>query len=137
SSSARRARALPSHGGLNHDCRKQPVSRPLRAGGHSPRIDTAQVGAAFNTMQLLPPHLLDHCDEALLAVEGLLVAARDRLHALVEQDGGILPALLDREQRAAHAFAWYATTGEALKQTARWARDLEQQNRLKDLERLI
>src|SRR6202035_6179792 len=88
-------------------------------------------------MQLLPPHLLDHCDEAMLAVEGLLVAARDRVRAQVEQDGAIVPSLLDREQRAAHALAWFATTAEALKQTARWARNLEQQNRLTDVERLI
>jgi (2S)-methylsuccinyl-CoA dehydrogenase len=88
-------------------------------------------------MQLLPPHLLDHCDEATLAVEGLLVAARDRVRARVEQDGAIVPSLLDREQRAAHALAWFATTAEALRQTAHWARNLERQNRLTDVERLI
>src|SRR5207237_3605009 len=82
-------------------------------------------------------HLLDHCDEALFAVDGLLAAAKDRVRALVEEDGALVPALLDREQRAAHVLSWFAATGEALKQTARWARDLEQQNRLKDLERLI
>jgi len=88
-------------------------------------------------MQRLPSHLLDHCDEALLAVDGLLAAAKDRLRALVEEDGAVVPALLDREQRAAHALAWFATTAEALRQTARWARNLEQQHRLTDLERLI
>src|ERR1700719_648176 len=88
-------------------------------------------------MRLLPPHLLDRCDEAMLAVEGLLVAARGRVHAQVEQNGAIVPSLLDREQRAAHALAWFATTAEALRQAARWARHLERQNRFADVERLI
>ena len=59
-------------------------------------------------MNLLPPHLLDHCDEAVLAAEGLLVAAKDGVRARVESDGAIRPELLDREQRAAHALAWLA-----------------------------
>jgi (2S)-methylsuccinyl-CoA dehydrogenase len=88
-------------------------------------------------MQILPPHLLDHCDEAVLAIEGLLAAANDRLRALVEREGSVVPALVDREQRAAHALAWFATTAEALRQTARWARNLQAQQRLHEFERLI
>jgi (2S)-methylsuccinyl-CoA dehydrogenase len=88
-------------------------------------------------MQLLPPHLLAHCDEAVLAAEGLLVAAKDQVRARVETDGAIVPDLLDREQRAAHALAWFATTIEALRQLSRWAQSLEAQKRLGDLERLI
>ena len=88
-------------------------------------------------MQILPPHLLDRCDEALLAAEGLLAAGRDRLRAAVERDGRIVQAVVDREQRAAHALAWFATTVETLRQAARWARKLEAEDRLSDFERLI
>ncbi|HEX3666494.1 MAG TPA: acyl-CoA dehydrogenase family protein [Rhizomicrobium sp.] len=88
-------------------------------------------------MNLLPPHLLDHCDEAVLAAEGLLAAAKDGVRARIETDSAIDAKLLDREQRAAHALAWFATTVEALRQLARWARALEGQGRLHDIERLI
>ena len=89
------------------------------------------------SLSILPPHLLDRCEEALLAVEGLLAAAKERLRRVVEDDGTLISAYLDREQRAAHALAWFATTAEALRQTARWARGLEADHRLHDLERLI
>ena len=88
-------------------------------------------------MQLLPPHLLDRCDEAVLVAEGLVASAKDTVRTLVESDGAVSAALLDREQRAAHALAWYATTTEALRQLARWARGLEHESRLGELERLI
>ncbi|HEX4081174.1 MAG TPA: acyl-CoA dehydrogenase family protein [Rhizomicrobium sp.] len=88
-------------------------------------------------MQVLPPHLLGHCDETVLAAEGLLVAAKDQVRARVERDGAISTDLLDREQRATHALAWYATTIEALRQLPRWARALERGKRLGDIERLI
>lgn len=70
-------------------------------------------------------------------VDGLLAAAKDRLRSLVEEDDAIVAARIDREQRAVHALAWFATTAEALRQTARWARNLDRQDRLHDLERLI
>ena len=88
-------------------------------------------------MQTLPPRLLDCCEQTLLAVEGFIAAARERLREAVEQDGTITQALVDREQRAAHALAWFATTAEALRQTARWARKLETEQRFNDFERLI
>ena len=55
------------------------------------------------------PHLLDRCDEAVLASEGLLVAAKDSVAALVTVDGKISAKAMDREQRAAHGLAWLAT----------------------------
>src|SRR5689334_13547304 len=91
----------------------------------------------FGPMQILPPHLLDRCDEALVAVDGLLAAAKEQMRATFVQDGTVGSTLFDRDQRAAHALAWFATTAEALRQSARWAHELEEQNRLTDLERLI
>jgi (2S)-methylsuccinyl-CoA dehydrogenase len=88
-------------------------------------------------MTFLLPHLLARCEEAVLAAEGLLVAAKDRVADLVAQDGRISRSALDREQRAAHALAWYATYVEALRQMVRWARRLEQEKRLGEIEMLI
>jgi (2S)-methylsuccinyl-CoA dehydrogenase len=88
-------------------------------------------------MQTLPPHLLGHCEEAVLSAEGLFANARATLRANISQDGRIDAATLDREQRAAHGLAWLATYVEALRQTVRWARTLEHEKRLGELEKLI
>jgi len=88
-------------------------------------------------MQILLPHLLGRCDEAVLAAEGLLANARASLRERLGTNGRIEAAALDREQRAAHGLAWFATYVEALRQMARWARALEHEKRLGDLERLI
>ncbi|HEY1612560.1 MAG TPA: acyl-CoA dehydrogenase family protein [Rhizomicrobium sp.] len=86
-------------------------------------------------MNPLPPHLLDRCDEAVLAAEGLIATARQQVRARL----GERPRTeaLDREQRATHAFAWYATTVEALRQAGRWARRLSDERRLGNLEQLL
>ena len=44
------------------------------------------------------------------------------------RDGRIEAATLDREQRAAHGLAWYATYVEALRQMVRWARGSNTKN---------
>jgi (2S)-methylsuccinyl-CoA dehydrogenase len=88
-------------------------------------------------MQVLLPHLLPRCEEALLAAEGFLVAAEGSVARIVAPEGKLSRTALDRHQRAAHALAWYATYVEALRQMARWARRLEHQKRLGDIERLI
>ncbi|HTO40267.1 MAG TPA: acyl-CoA dehydrogenase family protein [Rhizomicrobium sp.] len=83
------------------------------------------------------PHLLDRCDEAVLAAEGLLIAAKDSVAALVTVDGKISSKAIEREQRAAHGLAWLATYVEALRQLARWARELEGQKKFGEIERLL
>jgi (2S)-methylsuccinyl-CoA dehydrogenase len=88
-------------------------------------------------MQFLLPHLLERCEEAVLAAEGFLVNAKTSLRTNLAADGRIDAATLDREQRAVHALAWYATYVEALRQMHRWARHLEAEKRLGEFERLI
>jgi (2S)-methylsuccinyl-CoA dehydrogenase len=88
-------------------------------------------------MKPIVPDLLDRCDEAVLAAEGLLAAARANVATLVMRDGVVSPTLLDQEQRAAHALAWLATYVEALRQMARWARALDGAKRLGEIERLL
>jgi (2S)-methylsuccinyl-CoA dehydrogenase len=88
-------------------------------------------------MKPIVPDLLDRCDEAVLAAEGLLAAAKANVATLVMRDGVVSPTLLDQEQRAAHALAWLATYVEALRQMARWARALDGAKRLGEIERLL
>jgi (2S)-methylsuccinyl-CoA dehydrogenase len=83
------------------------------------------------------PHLLDRCDEAVLAAEGLLAAAKDSVAAMVIENGKISAKAVDREQRAAHGLAWYATYVEALRQMARWARALDADGKFGDIEQLL
>src|SRR5579885_2602411 len=60
------------------------------------------------------PHLLDRCDEAVLAAEGFLASAKHGVRARMGTTGGEIAAhALDGHQRAAHALAWHATYVEA------------------------
>jgi (2S)-methylsuccinyl-CoA dehydrogenase len=81
--------------------------------------------------------LLNRCDSAAAAAEKFLRAGRATVAAKVTKGGKIDGAALDREQRAAHAFAWYATYVESLRQMARWARHLESEKRFGEIEQLI
>jgi (2S)-methylsuccinyl-CoA dehydrogenase len=81
--------------------------------------------------------LLVRCDSAVLAAEKLLTVARTAVAAKVTTGGKLDAKAIDREQRAVHAFAWYATYVEALRQMARWARKLEGEKRFGEIESLI
>jgi (2S)-methylsuccinyl-CoA dehydrogenase len=83
------------------------------------------------------PHLLTRCEEAVFSAEGLLAAAKTSVSALVTRDGAISQDALDREQRATHGLAWFATYVEALRQMARWGRSLEQAGKFGEIEQLI
>ncbi len=64
--------------------------------------------------------LLSCCAEAVSDAEAYEVAAREAVRKLVAPKGKIEPALLEREQFAAHGFAWIATYVAALRQMHRW-----------------
>src|SRR5437870_5266409 len=74
---------------------------------------------------------------ALAGAAAVLRAARARLLPLVAPDGRIDAVLLDREQVAAHGFAWMATYVEALRQIREWARRLDAAGRFGESEALI
>ncbi|HJW42178.1 MAG TPA: acyl-CoA dehydrogenase family protein, partial [Rhizomicrobium sp.] len=88
-------------------------------------------------LSLSVPHLLAKCEEAVLSAEGFLAAAKDSVARLVTVDGKMSAKALDREQRATHGFAWYATYVEALRQMARWGRRLEHDKKFGDIEQLL
>ncbi len=101
------------------------MSRPVSALEAS--ADTALVLAG----------LLPTCQAALEAAEALRDAAKVAVAALVAPSGKIDAALLEREQFAAHGFAWLATYVTALREMLHWAERLEAEGALRELERLI
>jgi (2S)-methylsuccinyl-CoA dehydrogenase len=81
--------------------------------------------------------LLNQCDEAVRSAERFLAAAKSRVATKVARNGRVDGALLDREQHAAHGFAWLATYVECLRQLARWGRTLNDHGRLSEIEQLL
>ena len=66
-------------------------------------------------------NLLGLAAEAENAAGGYETAAREAVRKLIAPQGKIEPACLEREQFAAHGFAWIATYVSALRQMRRWA----------------
>ena len=83
------------------------------------------------------PELLAATGRALGAAAAVLRIARDRLQQRVAPSGATDGSLLDKEQIAAHGFAWMATYVEALRQLREWASRLAADGELGDGEALI
>ncbi|MFQ5958669.1 MAG: acyl-CoA dehydrogenase family protein [Alphaproteobacteria bacterium] len=81
--------------------------------------------------------LIPACAAALEAAEALLDAGREAVAAEVMAGGRVDAAKLDECQFAAHGLAWFATYVEALRQMLAWARRLEADGKLGELEALI
>jgi (2S)-methylsuccinyl-CoA dehydrogenase len=81
--------------------------------------------------------LLTRADAAILAARTYLAAARRAVLARVSKGAGPDAALIEREQRAVHGFAWTATVVEGLTELLTWARRLDAAGRLGAGESLI
>jgi (2S)-methylsuccinyl-CoA dehydrogenase len=81
--------------------------------------------------------LLDTCASALPAAESVLRAARQAVADKVTADGKINARRLDAEQFAAHGYAWLATYVEGARQMLEWARHLDADGQLGELEQLM
>ena len=81
-------------------------------------------------------NLLGLAAEAEGDAEAYEVAAREAVRALVAPKGKVEPRCLEREQFAAHGFAWIATYVAALRQMRRWAERLRR-GKLGELELLM
>ncbi|MFN3582685.1 acyl-CoA dehydrogenase family protein [Phenylobacterium sp.] len=66
--------------------------------------------------------LLKRADGAVAALRAFLASARTSAAGAVAPTGQVDPAKLDAAQRGVHAFAWAATTVEALAQLTDWGR---------------
>ncbi len=82
------------------------------------------------------PDLLPTCRAALRAAEEFREAARGAVAELVAPGGKVDAVLIEREQYAAHGFAWLATYVAALGALLGWAGRLEAAGDLRELERL-
>jgi len=85
----------------------------------------------------LLPDAVRLCARALAAAERLAEAARVAVAARVAPGGEVDAAAFEREQFAAHGFAWLATYVAALRQTLDWAERLSAAGGLGELEALI
>lgn len=81
--------------------------------------------------------LIGRAHEVVAAMDALLADATRVVAARVTLEGSISPNLLDREQRAAHGLAWFATYTEALRQLASYAERMNSVGRLGELEKLV
>ncbi len=81
--------------------------------------------------------LLPRASRALTSAEALLGRAKIAVAQKVSKDGRVSPALLEREQFAAHGLAWMATYVEALRQLLAYATRMDGEGRLGEIERLI
>jgi (2S)-methylsuccinyl-CoA dehydrogenase len=66
-------------------------------------------------------NLLGLAAEAETAADRYEAAAREAVRKLIAPKGKVDPELLEREQFAAHGFAWIATYVSAIRQMRRWA----------------
>ena len=87
--------------------------------------------------QLVLPDLLELCRAARAEAEALEAAAKRAVAGRVAPGGKVEAALLEREQFAAHGYAWLATYAVSLREILRWAERLDAEGRLRELERLI
>jgi (2S)-methylsuccinyl-CoA dehydrogenase len=90
-----------------------------------------------DTAGLILPDLLSLCREALGAADKFKEAARGGVAALVVCGGKVDAAALEREQFAAHGFAWLVTYVEGLRQLLGWAERLEAAGQFGEREALI
>src|SRR5438477_4258309 len=75
--------------------------------------------------------------DAITAMDALLADATRAIVGRVAPEGRVSAKLLDREQRAAHGLAWFATYTEALRQLAAYAQRMSAAGRLSELEELV
>ncbi|MDB5598426.1 MAG: isobutyryl-CoA dehydrogenase [Xanthobacteraceae bacterium] len=85
--------------------------------------------------RLAPGHdLVVMLREAVGAVEALVADATLKIRDKVMVEGRAVGRLVDREQRATHALAWYATYVEALRQLAAYTERLQEAGILGEIE---
>ena len=82
-------------------------------------------------------NLFHTCSEAITAANEILVTARQALMARISRDGKINTELLEKEQFAAHGFAWLNTYVEGLRHMLAWGQRLDSRDALGELELLM
>lgn len=97
-----------------------------------------QAARTLPTEAPLMADLLPRCEEAAEAAAALLSVAQSKLgNRLSSEDGRISNKALEADQSAAHALAWIATYVESLKEMLGWAKKLDAEGKLGEMESLI
>src|ERR1700719_712231 len=81
--------------------------------------------------------LLAGAQAAASVAEALLADATIAVRRRVEVDGKVNGRLIDREQRATHGLAWFATYAQAVRQLAAYAERMRAAGRLGQVEELV
>ena len=81
--------------------------------------------------------LIENTRAAVGAMDALLADATRAVRTRVAADGRVSAKLVDKEQRAAHGLAWFATYAEALRQLAAYAERMSEAGRFGELEELL
>jgi (2S)-methylsuccinyl-CoA dehydrogenase len=83
------------------------------------------------------PELVELAREASAALDALLGDATARVRERVVVEGHLVGRLFDREQRATHGLAWFATYVEAVRQLAAYAARMAGEGTLGEVEDLL
>lgn len=86
---------------------------------------------------LIISDLMHTCERAVELARDVKVTLKKKLTDMVAPDGKVDGVLFEQNQHAAHGFAWYVTYVTALEQMLAWAKRLEDQGKLGELEQLI
>ena len=83
------------------------------------------------------PNLLTLTARAIPAADAVLDITKIKLQALVTTEGRVSNELIEKNQTAAHGFAWVATYVESLHQMEKWALNLQGSGKFGEIEQLI
>ena len=83
------------------------------------------------------PNLLTLTARAIPAADAVLDITKIKLQALVTTEGRVSNELIEKNQTAAHGFAWVATYVESLRQMEKWALNLQGSGKFGEIEQLI
>jgi (2S)-methylsuccinyl-CoA dehydrogenase len=87
---------------------------------------------------LVLPDLTDLLAEAVDAALAFVAAAKAPVKARIEgADGRVDRRLADLEQHIVHGFGWFASYAELLREVAAWARKLEAEGSLREIDALL
>ena len=89
------------------------------------------------THKAILPNLLTLTAQAIPAAEAVFDIAKIKLQALVTTEGRVSNELIEKNQTAAHGFAWLATYVESLRQMENWALNLQVSGKFGEVEQLI
>ena len=89
------------------------------------------------THKAILPNLLTLTAQAIPAAEAVFDITKIKLQALVTTEGRVSNELIEKNQTAAHGFAWVATYVESLRQMEKWALNLQGSGKFGEIEQLI